>query len=94
MDRHAAVVYATLTCAYLEDKLFNRLPEIFSYDSINFLKNDFRFVDDMKYNWKKSTNIPPLRELMNNLHVDIKYICNNVSTVANFLDISRSIKND
>ena len=48
----------------------------------------------MKYNWKESINISPLWELMNSLDPDIKPIFENVSTIANFLDVSCSIKND
>ena len=50
MDAHAAVVYANLKCGYLEVELFNKLPEIFSYDIVeSFLRNYFRFLDDVKY---------------------------------------------
>ena len=48
MVTHTAVVYGNLTCAYLEIKLSNKLPEIFSYDIMElFLKNYFRFLDDI-----------------------------------------------
>ena len=44
MGTHATVVYANLTCRYLEVKLFNKLPEIFSYDMVEFfLKNSLDF---------------------------------------------------
>ena len=44
MGTHAAVVYANLTCGYLEVKLFNKLPEMFSYDIVEFfLKNSLDF---------------------------------------------------
>ena len=48
MVTHAAVVYGNLRCRYLEIKLSNKLPEIFSYDIMElFLKNYFRFLDDI-----------------------------------------------
>ena len=53
MATHATVVYANLTCRYLEVKLFNKLLEIFSYEMVEFfLKNYCRFLNDVKYNWK------------------------------------------
>ena len=61
MSTHAVVVYANLTCGYLEVKLFNKLPEIFSYEIVEFfLKNYFRFLGDVKYNWKKSIDVSRL----------------------------------
>ena len=41
MGTYAAVVYANLTCGYLEFKSFNKLPEIFSYDMIKFFLKNF-----------------------------------------------------
>ena len=50
MGTRAVVVYAYLTCGYLEVKLFNKLPEIFSFDIVEFfLKNYVRFLDEVKY---------------------------------------------
>ena len=49
MGTHAAVVFANLTVAFLEVKIFIRLPEIFSRDVVEFfIKNYFRFLDDFK----------------------------------------------
>ena len=40
MGTYTAVLYANFTCGYLEFKLFNKLPEISSYDLVKFfLKN-------------------------------------------------------
>ena len=44
MGTQATVVYASLTCRYLKVKLFNKLPEIFSYDIAEFFhKNSLDF---------------------------------------------------
>ena len=82
MDTHAAVVYANLTCEFLEVKLFNELPEIFSYYMVEFfLKNYFRLSDDVKHSWKESIDVSQSWELMKSLDPDIKLIFENVSTV-------------
>ena len=58
MGTHAAVVFAKLTVAFLEVKLFIRLPEIFSRDAVEiFIKNYFRFLDDLNYKWKQNIDI-------------------------------------
>ena len=53
MGTHSVVVYANLTCGYLEVKLFNKLAEIFFYQSIdlsplweliNNVDRDIKFV--------------------------------------------------
>ena len=82
MDTHAAVVYANLTCGFLEVKLFNELPEIFSYYMVElFLKNYFRLSDDVKHSWKESIDVSQSWELMKSLDPDIKLIFENVFTV-------------
>lgn len=44
MSTHIAVAYASLTYEYSEVKLFNKLPKIYSYDTVEFfLKNYNRF---------------------------------------------------
>ena len=44
MGTDATVVYGNLRCRYLEVKLFNKLPEIFSHDIAEFfLKNSLDF---------------------------------------------------
>ena len=54
LGTHAAVIYENLICGYLEITLFNKLREIFSYDIVEFfLKNYFRFLDDVNTVGKK-----------------------------------------
>ena len=44
--------------------VFNKLPEFFSYNKVEFsLKNYFKFLDDMKYSWKESIDVSTLWEL-------------------------------
>ena len=54
----------------------------------------FRFLDDVKYKSKESIDFSPLWELMKGLDPDIKFISENVSWIANFVDVSCLIKND
>ena len=73
MGTHAAVVLANLTVAFLEVNFFIRLPEIFSRDVVGFfIKNYFRFLDDLNYKWKQNIDITPLWKLINELHPDIQ----------------------
>ena len=85
-----------LICGYLEGKLFNKLPEIFSDDVVEFFSEEliYTFLDDVKCKWKESVDVSRLWELMVSLDPDIKFIFENVSTVAIFLDNSCLIKND
>ena len=95
MGTHAAVVFANLTVAFLEVKLFIRLPEIFSRDAVEFsIKNYFRFLDDLNYKWKQNIDITPLWMLINELHPDIQLIFENLSSEVNFLDVKCTIDNN
>ena len=58
IETHAAVVYAKIASGCLGFKLFNQLPGIFSIYIVEIsLKNHFRFLGDVKYNWKESIDI-------------------------------------
>ena len=95
MGTHAAVVFANLTVAFLEVKRFIRLPEIFSRDVAEFfLQNYFRFLDDLNYKWKQNIDITPLWKLINELHPDIQFIFENLSSKVNFLDVKCTIDNN
>ena len=78
----------------MEVKLFNKSPELFYGTNEYFLKNYFRFLDDVKYSWKENIEFSPLWELMNSLDHYIKFISKHVSTAAIFLDVLCSIKGD
>ena len=58
IETHATVEYAKLASVCLGFKLFNQLPGIFSFYIVEIsLKNHFRFLGDVKYNWKESIDI-------------------------------------
>ena len=95
MGTHAAVVFANVTVAFLEVKPFIRLPEIFSRDVVEFfIKNYFRFLDDLNYKWKQNIDITPLWKLINELHPDIQFIFENLSSEVKFLDVKCTIDNN
>ena len=95
MGSHTAVVFANLTVAFLEVKLFIRLPEIFSRDVAEFfIKNYFRFLDDLNYKWKQNIDITPLWKLINELHPDIQFIFENLSSEVYLLDVKCAIDNN
>ena len=95
MGTHAAVVFANLSVAFLEVKLFIRLSEIFSRDVVEFfIKSYFRFLDDLNYKWKQNIDITPLWKLINELHPDIQFIFENLSSEVNFLDVKCTIDNN
>ena len=77
MSIKAAFVYGNLTYGYSKVKLSNKLPEIFSHGILDFfLKNYFKYLDDVKYNWIESIDVS---ELMNSLNPDIKFVFESVS---------------
>ena len=95
MGTHAAVVFANLTVAFLEVKLFIRLPEIFSRDVVEFfIKTYFRFSDDLNYKWKQNIYITPLWKLINELLPDIQFLFENLSSDVNYLDVKCTIDNN
>ena len=51
-------------------------------------------MDDLKCKLKENVDVSQLWEQMNSFDSNIVFIFGNVSTVANFLDVSCSTKND
>ena len=58
MGAPAAVVGSNLVVAYLEVQIFARLPDIFPLDFVDFfIRNYFRFLDDLFHKWLSYSNI-------------------------------------
>ena len=67
-----AVVYANLVVAFIEIRMFTRLPEVYNRDFVEFfINNYFRFLDDIQYKWDVQYDITPLWNILNNLDENI-----------------------
>ena len=82
-----AVVVSNLTIAYFEVKMFSFLPQIYLRDFVDyFVRNYFRFLDDIFHTWLINFDIDPFYKLINELDPDLKFIFEKLNTEINFLD--------
>ena len=87
-----AVVGSNLAVAYFEVKMFALLPQIYPGDFGNyFVRNYFRFLDDIFHTWLISFDIEPFYKLINELDPNLKFIFKKLTTDINFLDINIKI---
>ena len=87
-----AVVGSNLTVAYLEVKMFALLPQIYPRDFVDcFVRNYFRFLDDVFHTWLINFDIEPFYKLINELDPDLNFIFEKLTTDINFLDINIKI---
>ena len=92
MGTPAAVVYANLTVAYIESKMFDRLPELYSVDTVDFFMNNyFRFLDDIFFKWKDEFDISALYELFNNADPNIKFLFEELALQQKNLDVKCAV---
>ena len=88
MGTKVAVVLAILTIGYLEIKLYTILPNYFFNDyCLYIIKWWKRFIDDCFILWKKSENLQLFEELLNTLHLLIKFTKEEGDANIPFLDI-------
>ena len=87
-----AVVGSNLVLGFLEVKMFVKLPELYPRDFVDiFIRNYFRFLDDLFHKWLAMFNIQPFREILNGMDTDLKFIMDNMSEENNFLDVQMVI---
>ena len=87
-----AVVDSNLTVANFEVKMFSLLPQIYPRDFVDyFVRNYFRFLDDIFQTWLINFDIEPFYKLINELDPDLKFIFEKLTTDINFLDINIKI---
>ena len=87
-----AVLGSNLTVAYFEVKMFALLPRIYPKDFVDyFVRNYFRFLDDIFHTCLISFDIEPFYKLINELDPDLKFIFEKLTTDINFLDINIKI---
>ena len=68
------------------------LPQIYPRDFVDyFIRNYFRFLDDICHTWLISFDIKPFYRLINELDPNLKFIFEKLTTDINFLDINIKI---
>ena len=94
MGSPVAVVGSNLVVAFLEMKMFNILPQIYPADFVDFfVRNYFRFLDDLAHKWLKKFNIKEFSEILNSLDEDLKFLMDHLACNVNFLDVNITVKN-
>ena len=75
MGTKFAVVGSNLVVAYEEVKMLALLPQLYPQDFVNFfIRNYFRFLDDVFHKWLDNFDIEPFYSMINNLDPDLKII--------------------
>ena len=65
------VVGRNLVVAYEEVKIFASLPQLYPQDFVDFfIRNYFRFLDDVFHKWLDNFDIEPFYSMINNLDPD------------------------
>ena len=72
--------------------MFALLPQIYHRDFVDyFVRNYFRFLDDIFHTWLINFDIKRFYKLSNELDPDLKFIFEKLTTDINFLDINIKI---
>ena len=72
--------------------MFALLPQLYRHDFVDFfIRNYFRFLDDVFHKWLDNFDIEPFYSMINNLDPDLKFIFENPSKSLNFLVINIQI---
>ena len=89
MGTKFAPTYATLTIAYLEIKLYEKVKTEFGQEFSDYFKIYWkRFLDDCFIPWTRSeTELNKLHVMLNSLHPDIKFTKEYSSGEQAFLDV-------
>ena len=88
MGAPCMVVGSNLVVAYLEVKMFALLPTVFPQDFVDFfVRNYFRFIDDLIHQWLIQFNIELFGEILNNLDCDIKFELDQIAKRVHYLDV-------
>ena len=69
--------------------MFALLPQLYPQDFVYFfIRNNFRFSNDVFHKWLDNSDIEPLYSMINKLDPDLKFIFESPSKYLNFLDIN------
>ena len=84
-----ALVYATLTVGYLEEKLYKEIETYFGSEfGTYFINNWKRFLDDCFIPWTKSVkDLEQLHSTLNSLHKDLHFTLEYSGAQQSFIDV-------
>ena len=84
-----APIYATLTMAYLEKILMEKLKNIYSSDIVDYIYNNWlRFLDDCFLPWNKNFgDIQVFIDVLNSLDIDINFTFDMNDNEISFLNV-------
>ena len=72
MGTKFAVVSSNSVVAYEEVKMFALLPQLYPQDFVDFfIRNYFRFLDDVFHKWLNNFDIEPFYSIINNLDPEL-----------------------
>ena len=75
METKFAVFGSNLVVAYEEVKMLALLPQLYPQDFVDFfIRNYFRFLDDVFHKWLDNFDIEPFYSMINNLDPHLKFI--------------------
>ena len=88
MGAPCMVVGSNLVVAFLEKRMFAILPQVFPTDFVDFfIRNYFRFIDDVIHQWLSGFDIELFRQILNNLDEDIQYELDQIARRVHYMDI-------
>ena len=88
MGAPCMVVGSNLVVAYLEKRMFNMLPQVFPQDFVDFfIRNYFRFIDDVIHQWLSHFDIELFRQILNDLDEDIQFELDQIARLVHYLDV-------
>ena len=88
-----SVVGANLVVAFKEVILFRRLPDLYPADFVHwFIRNYFRFLDDVFHKWLRHFDIKAFSEAINELDPDLKFIMDEIMRRSHYLDVLMKIE--
>ena len=95
MGTKVAPTYATLVMGFLEEKMYQTLPEIFDQNFTTYIKENWkRYLDDCFIFWTKTEDdLRRFHSIINNIHESIKFTMETSENELPFLDI-RIIKRE
>ena len=91
MGAPCMVVVSNLVVAFLEKRMFAILPQVFPLDFVDFfIRNYFRFIDDVIHKWLSTFDIDLFRQILNNLDEDLQFELDQIARQAHYLDVHTS----